>query len=216
MDGEDAHALGLIALDGLLADCLIPLIEEGEDVGRILADIGSQLVEEGADIGTLLAEPFEGEDIVESLDEIVKGHSCQLLAMIAESFGQARVEIDSREQQPIVFGGLSQHIMVPVLHNGSLRELVVGVGEQAQGLYKQTDGVGGIEAESFVGDNSHLGHLLHEVAGNGWDILIDAHEDSYLLLGNALGTKRGDGFGNLFERGRLVIIGRQQADADQS
>ena len=75
----------------------------------------------------------KGNLIVESLDEIVKGHSCQLLAMIAESFGQARVEIDSREQQPIVFGGLSQHIMVPVLHNGSLRELVIGVGEQAHG-----------------------------------------------------------------------------------
>ena len=62
MDGEDADTVGLVALYGLAAETVIPLCEEGVDVGSVLADIFGELVIEGEDIGTLVVALFETED----------------------------------------------------------------------------------------------------------------------------------------------------------
>ena len=84
--------------------------------------------------------------------------------------------------------------------------------EEPQGAYEEADGIGGIEAEGFVGDDGHLRHLLHEVVGNLGDDAVGTHEDGDLLLGDALGDEVAYGLGEQQEGLRLIIVGRQQAD----
>ena len=72
VDGEDADAVRLGALDGLGADGLLPFADEGGDVGRLVLREFVQLVVEGADVGTLLVEPLELEDAVKPFGQFVE------------------------------------------------------------------------------------------------------------------------------------------------
>ena len=73
VDGEDAYADGLVALDGLRTEGLLPFCEKGSDVGSTLVNEVDEVVVEGADVGTLTGEPLKAEDAVEAFNEVVEG-----------------------------------------------------------------------------------------------------------------------------------------------
>ena len=73
MDGEDAYATGLVALDGLRTEGLLPLGEEGCNISSVLVDEVDEVVVESADVGTLRGKAFEGEDGIEALGEVIEG-----------------------------------------------------------------------------------------------------------------------------------------------
>ena len=214
MDAEDAHTLGLVALDGLAAEALVPLEEEGADIGRVLADEVGQTVVEGADVGTLILETVQFETGEELFCEVVEWETEQFAEVADIGVGQQVVEVVGREQQRVVVVAMAQHVALIALHEGCLREQVVGMDEEPHGPDQEADGIGGVEAEGFVGDDGHLRHLLHEVVGDEGDIGIGAHEDGDILLGNALGDEVADGVDKALEHLLLVVVGRQQPDID--
>ena len=102
------------------------------------------------------------------------------------------------------------------LGNGSLRQLVVWTDEQAHGVDEQTDGIGGIESECLVGNDSHLGHLFHEILGDEGDDGIGTDEDGHLLLGGTGCQQFADGILEPLEHLRLIILSRQKFDAHET
>ena len=102
------------------------------------------------------------------------------------------------------------------LGNGSLRQLVVWTDEQAHGVDEQTDGIGGIEAESLVRDDGHLGHLFHEILGDEGDDGIGTDEDGHLFLGGTGCQQFADGILEPLEHLRLIILSRQKFDAHET
>ena len=183
MDGEDAYAIGLVTLDGLRTEGLFPFGEEGGDVGSVLVDEVDEMVVEGTDIGALTGEPLEAEDGVEAFDEVIEGERAEIVKVVDIGFGQEGIEVGIRQHLSIVAEVVLHHVAVVDLGNGSLRQLVVWTDEQAHSVDEQTDGIGGIEAESLVGNDSHLGHLFHEILGDERDDGIGTDEDGHLLLG---------------------------------
>ena len=109
-----------------------------------------------------------------------------------------------------------EDVAVVGLGDGGLRQLVVGTDEEPHGADEQTDGVGGVETEGLVGDDGHLGHLLHEILGDEGDDAIGAHEDGYLLQGGTGGQEFADGRRQVLEDLRLVVVGREEVDADEA
>ena len=99
------------------------------------------------------------------------------------------------------------------LHDGGLRQLVVGTDEQAHGVDEQADGVGGIETEGFVGDDGYFGHLFHEILGDEGYGGISADEDCYLFLGGTGSEEFADGLCNALEDLSLVVVSREKVDA---
>ena len=61
VDGENADAVSLAALDGLAADGFFPFVDESVNIRGIVLRKLVQLVEESADIGTLLVKPLQFE-----------------------------------------------------------------------------------------------------------------------------------------------------------
>ena len=53
VDGDQADAVALVALDGFATEVVIPLMEECVDVAGVFADEVGELVVEGTEIGTL-------------------------------------------------------------------------------------------------------------------------------------------------------------------
>ena len=102
------------------------------------------------------------------------------------------------------------------LRDGSLRELVVGMDEQAHGVDHQADGAGGIEPEGLVADDGHLGHLLHEILGDEGDDGIGAHEDGNLFLRDAGVDEFSDGLRQTSEHVVLIVFAGQQFNADET
>ena len=74
MDRQDAHTVGVLALDGFRTDGLFPFTHESIDIGEVVLCELVQLVIESADIGALLVESMELEDGEESFDEFVERH----------------------------------------------------------------------------------------------------------------------------------------------
>ena len=233
MDGEDAHASGLVALDGLAAECLIPFGEEGADVSGILIDVVHELVVEGTDIGTLVSEAFKAEDGVEAFCEVVEGKGTEVGEVGDIGLGEESVEVRGGRREK--GGGLGvvmkcrhtqqvdavakvvlEDVLMVTLGDGGFRQLVVRADEQSHGVDEQTDGVGGIETEGLVGNYSHLGLLLHKVLGDEGNDSIGAYENGYLLLGGASLKKFADGFCQALEHLCLIILSRQELDADVS
>ena len=66
VDRKNAYAVGGVALDGLAADGLFPLVDEGVDVRCVVLHKLVQLVIEGTQVGTLLIEAFQLEDGIEA------------------------------------------------------------------------------------------------------------------------------------------------------
>ena len=56
-------------------------------------------------------------------------------------FGQVAVEVGGGEQQLVLLVVLTEHIAVVGAYDGRLREEVVGVDEQSQGIDEQADGL---------------------------------------------------------------------------
>ena len=92
VDGDEADAVDLVALDSFGAERLFPLADEGVDACGILADVGCQLVVEGADIGTLTLDALKVEDLIQSLHEFVEGERQQLSEVADVGFRQQVVE----------------------------------------------------------------------------------------------------------------------------
>ena len=140
VDGEDADTVSLVALYGLAAETVIPLSEEGVDVGSILTDIFGELVVEGEDIGTLVVALFELEDGMQPFCEFIDGHLEQFCRVFTIVFGQQCVEVIVCMQQFVVCRLLFQHIGMIEFHEGRLCQQVVRVGEQPERLYQQVHG----------------------------------------------------------------------------
>ena len=71
MNGYQADAVDLIALNGLGAEILLPLGDEGVDARGILAGEVEQLVVEGAEIGILSLQTMELEEGVETFRQLI-------------------------------------------------------------------------------------------------------------------------------------------------
>ena len=67
MDGHDAHALHLVALDRLLRDGVVPFGEKVVDVSWSVAEIIVEFVVEEAHIRTLVLELVELEERMERI-----------------------------------------------------------------------------------------------------------------------------------------------------
>ena len=210
MDGEDAYATGLVALDGLRTEGLLPLGEEGCKISSVLVDEVDEVVVESADVGTLRGKALEGEDGIEALGEVVEGERTEVAEVGDIVFWQEGIEVGIRQHLGIVAEVVLHHVAVVDLGNGSLRQLVVGMDEQAHGVDEQTDGVGGIEAESLVGDDGHLGHLFHEILGDEGDDGIGTDKDGHLFLGGTGCQQFADGLLEPMEHLCLIILGRQE------
>ena len=182
MNREDAYAAGLVALNGLRAEGLIPLVKEGGDVGGTLVDEVDEVVVEGTDIGTLAWQILETKDGIEALSQVVERQRAQVIEMTDIGFGQQFVEVGSREHLDAVALIILQDIGVVTLDDGGFRQLVGGMNQQAHGIDQHADSAGGIEAEGLVGDDGHLGHLFHEVLGDEGDDGVGTYENGYLFL----------------------------------
>ena len=100
--------------------------------------------------------------------------------------------------------------------NGGLCQYVVGVGEQMEGLNHERAGCRGIQPESLVANNTHIGQLQGEIIGNGRYHAFAAYQDSYLLRCNSLVHQHPDGIFQFHQYLLLIVIARQEADADQT
>ena len=92
MNREDAYFVGLVALDGLGAERLVPLVEEGSDVGGVLVDEIHEVIVEGTDVSALVGEALKAEDSVETLGEVVEGQGAEVVEMGDICLGQESVE----------------------------------------------------------------------------------------------------------------------------
>ena len=70
VDGHDAYALHLVALDRLLRDGVVPFGEEVVDVSRAVAEIIVEFVVEEAHIRTLVLELVELEERMERIHQV--------------------------------------------------------------------------------------------------------------------------------------------------
>ena len=216
MDGDQADAIGLVALDGLGVEVVVPLVEERVDIAGIVGDKVGELVVEGTEISALTLDLAEAEDGVEAFAELVEGQRAQGREGLDIVGGQEGIEVVIGQEQLVVGGGTVEDVLLPGLHDGGLGELVVGVYQEAQGTDDEADSTRGVEAEGFVGDDAHSGHDGQEMAGDNGDGGIVAHEDGDAALADVLGHKRGYDVCHLLEHALFIIGCGQQSDVYQS
>ena len=73
VDGENADAVSLAALDGLAADGFFPFVDESVNIRGIVLRKLVQLVVESADVGSLLVKPLQLENVMQSFRQLVDG-----------------------------------------------------------------------------------------------------------------------------------------------
>ena len=194
MNADDAHAVGDVALDGLGADVAVPLSEEIVDGGRILSRVLPQLVEEGADVGTLVGKAVETEVGKQLFDQFVES----LLAVLCRP---RLVEL---------------HDFAAGLDEEGTGQLVVGVGDEPQGVDDYGNGQRSIQAECLVADDADGGQVLGKVVGNDWDVAVDTHQNGNLALWHLAVAQFLDGIDQSAECLFLIVVGGQQLDSDKA
>ena len=106
---QDAHAAGLVALDGLPADGRFPLADKGVDIGGIVLRKLVQLVVECAEIRTLVVQTLQIEDGVQPLGQFVE-RQLQELRSLSGKRGRQQVVKGLVAYQQILFGTrVAQH-----------------------------------------------------------------------------------------------------------
>ena len=72
VDGQNAHAMRAVALNGLAADGLVPLADKGVNVRRVVLCKLIQLVVEGAEIRALVVQKTQLEDVTQPFHQLVE------------------------------------------------------------------------------------------------------------------------------------------------
>ena len=73
VDGEEADAVGNIALDGAIFKIGVPLEEHGIEIGCVVGEESVQTVVKRTDISGLLLKSVETEEAIDVLDDEVDG-----------------------------------------------------------------------------------------------------------------------------------------------
>ena len=214
VDRQNADAVHGVALYRLAADGLVPLTDEGIDVGGIVLHKLVQPVVESTEVGTLLVEALQLEDAVEALYQFVERHAQQFRHVSDVCFRQKTVNVPVFDEQVAFSHSVSEHRVVVEFDDGGLGQQVVGVRQQVKSLYQQTQRNGGIQAERLVADDAHIGHALVEVVGNERNVFIGAHQDGYVAQRGALRSELSDGVQQCLHGLLLVVVVRQEPDLD--
>ena len=216
VNGQDAHAMCTVALNGLAADGLVPLADKGVNVRRVVLCKLVQLVVEGAEIRALVVQKTQLEDVAQPFHQLVERQLQQFGSMLDEGLGQEIVQGKALEEDVGVGNIPSEDGTLVELGNGSLGQQVVRVGKQVQGLHQQGDGSRGIQTERLVADDGNVGEMECEVLGNDGDIPVGTHQNGDVGERSALLLQSADGIGNELERLLLIVVVGQQVHADVS
>ena len=196
MDGQDADAVDVGALDGLAAQRGVPFAQESVHIRRFLSDIVQHVVVERAEIGTLVLHPLQVEDTVKAFHQVVEWQEQQ---RGVEVLRQCTVNLSAV--------GLLQEC--PCNH-------VVRMRQTPQRMDNHLDGRRRIQAEGLVADHAHLWHRGHQVVGYHGDIGVRAQQDGNLPGCDALRQQVRDMFHQQVQCLLLVVLAREQLDIHAS
>ena len=93
---------------------------------------------------------------------------------------------------------------------------ILGVVDETQRMDDDVDWLRGIQPEGFVADDAYLWTVLGKEVGYNGYITVGTHEDSHLLLGDALSHELFNGAVQAFECLLLLVLVCQQLNAHEA
>ena len=178
VDGQDAQAVNLVALDGFLVELLVPVFDEGIGTGAVVLGKIAEEVEELADIGALFGQTVQGEEVVEPFGQLHQGQLAQRLHPPNERLGQHLIEVVRTEQMrslhPVFVG---HNALLVAFHQLRPCQLVVGAEQQSQGVGQYVDRGSIVQSEGFVAHDIDLGQLAGDEVCNAAYHPIGTGED---------------------------------------